>query len=250
MGIFKKEIAHLFWHGAPLSLYENACLKSFLLRGFEVNIWAFDDLVIPEGAKLRNADIFFSKSEISSFVQAGIRGCVTSFTNAFRYRLLTEERGWWFDMDCFCLKDQSEYSKLKLDKQIVVGWEDNNCVNGAVIFIPDRRLANSLLSLYEKIAYEKSKDFVWGDIGPRLITRFVIENHLIDYICPSNLFYPLHYSNAIKALDPECCDEISESSADSYLFHYWNEMFKRNSIDKTVLPPKGSYIYKRLFLTP
>ena len=58
MGIFKKEIAHLFWHGAPLSLYENACLKSFLLRGFEVNIWAFDDLVISKEIYIKAAEYF------------------------------------------------------------------------------------------------------------------------------------------------------------------------------------------------
>jgi hypothetical protein len=241
------EIAHFFWYGAPLSLYENACTTSFIQEGFDVNIWTFEDIVVPKGAKLRSAERFFSKSEISGFRQNGVQGCVVGFSNAFRYRLLTEESGWWFDTDCFCLKHQSKYYELKRNKKIVAGWQDNDYVNGAVLCIPDRQLAFNLLSLYEAIAYEKSKDFNWGDIGPKLITRFVIENNLIDDICSSNIFYPLHYSNAILALDSEYCNQISESSADSYLFHYWNEIFKQNSIDKNLLPQKGSYIYEILF---
>ncbi len=248
MKINSKEIAHFFWHGSPLSLYEINCIQSFIRNGFDVHIWSFDKINIPEGSKLCNAEKFFSKTEILQFTQAGKKGSITSFSNAFRYRLLTEEEGWWFDIDCLCMMDEKEFCKLKKNRQIVAGWQDSFCVNNAVLCFPDIQLAKKALALYEKIAQQKQNNFAWGDIGPKLITQLVIENNLIGDICSQSCFYPLHFSKATQAIDPKCYESVKSASKKSFVFHYWNEVFIRQSIEKSISPPEGSFLYDQFLI--
>ncbi len=248
MKINSKEIAHFFWHGSPLSFYEINCIQSFIRNGFIVHIWTFDEINIPEGAKLCNAEKYFSKTEILEFTQGGKKGSITSFANAFRYRLLTEEEGWWFDLDCLCLMDEKEFRQLKQNRQIVAGWEDSFCVNNAVLCFPDLQIAKKALALYEKIAHQKQKNFAWGDIGPKLITKLVIENNLIGDICSRTCFYPLHYSKATQAINPKYYESLKISSNKSFVFHYWNEVFTRQSIEKSISPPEGSFLYYQFLI--
>lgn len=249
MKIHSKESAHFFWHGSPLSLYEMTCIQSFVRNGFIVHIWAFDEINIPEGAKLCNAEKYFSKNEILDFTQGGKKGSITSFSNAFRYRLLTQEEGWWFDLDCLCMKEEKEFCKLKQNRQIVAGWEDSFKVNSGVLCFPNIQLARKALALYEKIAHLKQKNFVWGDIGPKLITQLVIENNLIGDICSRSCFYPLHYLNATHSIDPEYYESVRSASDKSFIFHYWNEYFTQLSIDKSIYPPKGSFLHNEFVLS-
>lgn len=238
----KREKAHFFWHGNPMSEYENKCIKSFVNHNFEVHLWTYDELLIPNGIILEDATRFFEKETINTLIQAGVKGSLPSFASLFRLELLSIEEGWWFDTDCICLKDQEEFRKLSESKRIVAGWEDDLQINNGVLKFSERELAAKACLLRDEILRFRNRDLEWGDIGPRLITLFVKNNDLESDILPPEYFYPEHYSNALDVLNPKKTELLIEKTKNSFVYHYWNEIFKRNNVNKSILPPEGSFL--------
>ena len=236
------EIANFFWHGKPLSIYEWCCISSFVNHGFKSKLWTFEKFHVPKGVEIHDTTRFYSKDHIQTFTQAGVKGSLASFASAFRLDLLKEEEGWWFDTDCFCLKDQEAFSKISTNKRLVAGWEDEKHVNNGVLKFNDKEIAAKAIYLRDQILEYRQRNLDWGDIGPRLMTELVRANELEKEILPPNVFYPEHYSRALNALDPSKTDEILEKSKNSLLYHCWNEIFSRNAVSKSAMPPKGSFL--------
>ncbi|HWR01820.1 MAG TPA: hypothetical protein VN371_08120 [Chlorobaculum sp.] len=211
-----------------------------------MRVWAYENLDLPEGARLFDAEQYFSRNEIHRFRQNGITGSPAIISNVFRYRLLAGEAGWWFDMDCICLKEQSEFQALKKSRRIIAGWEDSSYVNSGVLSFADIATASKLLNFFNAVALANSNSFSWGDAGPKLLTKFIVSNDLAGDICPVTHFYPLHHSEAIVSLDPQSFEYVGARCSGSFLFHYYNEIFRRQSVDKSLLPPSGSYL-RQLF---
>lgn len=240
-----KEKAHFFWHGPPLSIYEIFCIRSFLKNNFDVHLWTFEHINAPSGVVLENAGRFYSRDYIQTLTQAGVKGSLPSFASAFRLELLSEVDGWWFDTDCFCLRDQSDFKNLAESRQITAGWEDEKQINNGVLHFGDKDIAKKAKILRDEIVNYRNKNLEWGDIGPRLITMLVKNNNLEEDILDTNFFYPEHYTRALDALDPEKTKLLFKKTEDSYLYHYWNEIFRRNNVDKSILPPTGSYLREK-----
>ena len=145
--------ANLFWMG-KLSNYEVVCIESFYKKGFETILWTYDstnaylnDLV--EGIQIKNAEEIVPKSYLEKFKQNNQKNNLSSFSNYFRYKLLTKNGGWWFDTDCYCLKSVDDFIKLAKDKNILIGKTKDNLINGSVIFLNDKKLFDDLIEYIE-----------------------------------------------------------------------------------------------------
>jgi hypothetical protein len=160
--------ANFFWHGPSLSLYESACLSSFVRQGLSVRLHTFNlQLAVPEGVSLVDAGLLAHQDEVLAYTQGGHAASIAAFTDIFRYRVLGQEPGWWFDTDVFCLKDALHYAALeRQSKGLLIGFEETGKVNGAVMYISDTGLASKL----EQLANAKGRQFDWGAIGPGLVT--------------------------------------------------------------------------------
>jgi hypothetical protein len=239
-----KEVANFFWQGIPLSLYEQLCIKSFIKHGFEVNIWSFMDLKIPEGATLRNAREIISPEHLFKYTQAGKPGNIAAFSDVFRFTLMLKKPGeWWFDSDCICLMDASEYTKLKEDKKIVVAYENANQLSIGIgaLTIPDMTIAHDLLIKQKEIC-DTVKDIPWGDIGPKLVTNYCRENDMEDQFLPVEVFYPISYFEWYHIYEVKLTKILLDRVKTAHMTHLWNEVLG-GKVDKNEVPAKDTFMY-------
>ena len=240
------EIANFFWVGKPLSIYEELSLKSFLLNNFVVRLWIYDDIKVPNGVEVKNAEDILPKSDLYKYKQGGKEKNLAAFSDVFRFTLLSKRNGeWWFDIDCICLKNEEFFKKIKKNKKIVAGWEDSNYLNGACLNFIDNEIGNQLVTEQKKIVDEKL-NLDWGEIGPRLLTNFLKNKNITNEVLPVNIFYPIHYTQVDILNNPKFTDYLINLSKDSYTCHLWNEILSKK-INKKELPNKNSFL-ETLFL--
>lgn len=232
--------ANFFWHGPSLSLYEAACLSSFVSHGISVRLHTFNlNLLVPEGVSLVDANALAQPEEVLAYTQGGQKGSIAAFTDIFRYRVLAQESGWWFDTDVFCLKDAEHYKTLETQsKGILVGFEEDKKVNGAVMYISDPTIARAL----EELADAKSTAFEWGAIGPALVTEYLAAHPEQVTTLAQHYFYPIHYLEMVRFFRPGDKDGCMHDAQDAVCVHLWNEFLRRWRIPKNILPCEGSYL--------
>jgi mannosyltransferase OCH1-like enzyme len=99
------------WIGTALSKMELLTIKSFVSKGHEFRLWAYDALDLPEisGLVVMDANEIIDKSKVFSYKHKNTyghgKGSYAGFSDIFRYKLLYEKGGWWVDMDIYCLKE-------------------------------------------------------------------------------------------------------------------------------------------------
>jgi hypothetical protein len=236
------EIANFFWHG-KLTKYEYMCIKSFVNNGFIVNLWCYDDNIgeYPDGININDARDILPIEHLLLYEQGGRKQSLAAFSDVFRFNVIHKFNGqWWFDTDCVCLKDQNAFNSLKENKKMVLGYEDSNYINGAVICVNQSEISLELINKQTE-RLNKGK-LAWGDIGPRLITDFCNQSNLMSEILDTNYFYPIHWSNMEDFFNEKLTNDIIEKCNNSYVCHLWNEIFKLKNIDKIKMPPKNCFM--------
>jgi hypothetical protein len=233
--------ANFFWHGNALSVYEHVCISSFLKSGFSVRVFSYGNLKLPEGVSLFDAEIIFPASQINRYTQEGQRANLAAFSDVFRYHLLSKVSGWWFDTDVFSLLPVADFYTLLKRKElgICLGYETDDCVNGAVLYLKEPAL---LKYLHEEVDRAGSS-FRWGTIGPKLLTRMEQYFSLQNIVEPTSSFYPIGWQEYARLLDPKYNEWCRRRAENSFSIHLWNEMRKRFEIPNDILPPKGSFLY-------
>jgi len=246
----KKEIANFFWNGAPLSIYERMCINSFIQNEFDVVVWSYSDLEIPKGAILKNAEEILSKDHLYKYTQRGEKGNMAAFSDVFRFTIVNKNPGeWWIDSDVICLKNQTEFSKLKESRDIVIGWQgdipwiwsNSGLCNGAILCVPNQSLSNEMLSDQKRIC-DTVTDIPWGGIGPNLLTEFTKKKGIQNQILNEKYFYPVFYGSAMIFNEPSQGKALLEFTQDSHTCHLWNEILRVYNFNKNELPKKGSYL--------
>ena len=246
----KEKTANLFWMG-KLSNYEIFCIESFHKKGFETILWTYEPKSkfykkLDDSIKIKNAEEIVPKIYLEKFTQNNQKNNLSSFSNYFRYKLLTKNGGWWFDTDCFCLKNVDDFVELAQNKSLVIGKTKDNLVNGSVIYLDDKDLFIYLIKYIESKLDIKNYNFYWGEIGPYLLTKY-FENRN-DILSPK-LFYEINPNQFHYIFDSRKNKkiEVANSLEGSYVLHFWNEMFRRFLINKSKLPPKNSVIFELFF---
>ncbi len=240
-------IIHALWIGEKLGAISRCCLHSFVMRGHEVHLHTYADIVdVPEGVKLVDANKIISKDQIIKHKETG---SYALFSDIFRYELMRKVDGVYVDCDVYCLKPISipEHGYL-------LGFEDDEWINGAILRIPkESDLLKELLkaaydpffvppwfSTSKKIKLKTKKimgigkslaDMPWGVIGPKAITYYVKQLELKNNIQPIDIFYPVHYQCISQLCDPELTiDDITTSR--TTCIHLYNEMLKGIKLDE------------------
>lgn len=236
------EIANFFWEG-ELTILEKSCIKSFINNGFEVNLWSYNCLHI-EGAKTCDAREIIEEDNLDKKVfDKNYNITFASKSDFFRYKVIEHTRGWWFDCDCYCLKNQEEFKKLRDGKELVVGMECNTYTNGAVIYASND-MAKEMIDSANKLKNEfgGSQELTWGFYGPAFITNFVKDKNLNDKIEGVDAFYAINFKDIQYFVEPNLCEEAKKIIQNSYCTHIWKTILINNNIDYTK-PKDGSLLH-------
>ena len=99
---------------------------------------------MPHGACIRDAGEILPREALFTHRRTG---SVAVFADWFRYRLLAERGGIWSDMDVACLRP-IDYPQAE-----IFGWEDERCVNNAILgrWARARALARRLLRARNRV---------------------------------------------------------------------------------------------------
>ncbi|MBU8536857.1 glycosyltransferase family 32 protein [Falsiroseomonas tokyonensis] len=225
-----------FWHGGPLSPYEELCLASFVRQGHRFELFTYDPaLVVPAGVVRRDAAAILPQDRIY-FYEAGLgRGSVAGFANLFRYTLLAREPGWWVDTDVLCLRPDPPQAPC------FFAWEgpDLALVGNAILRLPPGdALLPAMLAARDSFA----PDQPWGTAGPHLLTATLRQAGRLGQVAAHGVAYPWHFTEAFAVFDPDRVEEVAEAVGAACFQHLWNEMFRCGGLPKWLAPPAGSYL--------
>ena len=240
----KERTANFFWQGPALGIQEHVCIASFVKHGFVANVYTYnDELCVPVGAIRKDAADILPRADLLKYTQAGMSGNLAAFSDAFRYHLLKKHGGWWFDSDVLCIASVERFIEIfdKNESRISFGYQSKNIIASGVLHIDDDNILNSLINKLE----EKGTNFGWGSIGPLLVSDVIISLNLHKYAENKYTYYPIHYNQIHKMYDPLCNDWCEDQIRNSLAIHLWNEVRRRTCIPGNMLPPEGSFLYRR-----
>lgn len=240
------------WVGPRLSTLERLCIASHLHHGHKFRLYTYGDEHgnlqvegIPAGTTLLNANEILPRESIFQYEDYPT---YAGFADFFRWKLLSEQGGWWVDMDTVCLKPFDFPSEYVFSSGTL--WKDGKNEgryrpNNAAVKAP----ANSA-AMRQCWSYCKEMDSAtlkWGFAGPGLLVEVVYPQGLQRYIQPPDVFCPVKGDEWGSVLDPGVSFNFPDETV---AVHFWNELWRRNGRDKDAqYPPDCLYeILKRRYL--
>lgn len=251
MNTFTDNTAHFFWHG-QLSQLEKSCIQSFYKHGFKPILWSYENLHI-ENIEHGDASDILPKNHLTKYSQEDKISNLAAFADVFRINLLNKYDGWWFDTDCYCLKNYNDFKQLHEKSPIVIGFEDNNSIACGVLKC-NKKICQIFLSKLNTLLTKYNNHLPqWGMIGPQLFTNCIKNNGLINHVLSPQYFYPIHYSNFSILYNTNIEDIINANNKikNAYIVHLWNEFIVKTNTNKFNSPPTGSImdsIYKNEYV--
>jgi mannosyltransferase OCH1-like enzyme len=211
------------WIGPELSIMEELSISSFLLNGHDYHLYIYGDVEnVPAGAVIMDANEILPASRIFRYKRSQ---SYAGFANFFRYKLLLERGGWWADTDTVCVKPFDFADPYVFSTQLSHrGVEE---VNNGIIKTPP---GSEIMAYTWGVCQTKNPArLVWGETGPRLMTKAVKKFSLRRYQKAHHVFCPVDYQEWRRVLQPG-----SEISLDfgTYGIHLWNEMWRAAGQDK------------------
>ena len=86
------------------------------------------------------------KNLLNKFKQNLQKSNMSSFSNLFRYELIKQQQGWWFDSDCICIETVDKFIELASDEPFILGLENTNLVGSSVMYVNDLKINQALLN--------------------------------------------------------------------------------------------------------
>jgi hypothetical protein len=236
--------AHMFWHGDPPRRLERLAMRSFLAQGYALTVWTYTPQPsLPPGATLADAAEILPQSALFT----NRRGSIASFTDWFRYLVLSRHGGLWTDSDVIALRPASA---LPAHKFLVTQWEWFHrrlrprgwkiTLNNNVIFNPTPTKGD-LVDLALALAERFPKDAIdWGELGPDLLTALSRLHPAHGYaIMPPGFANPIGYGQSPTTLLRPNPPRLKPETA---FLHAYGEMWRRAGISPDAPFPPGSLL--------
>lgn len=244
-------IVQSLWIGSELSVMEQLSIKSFLANGHEYHLYIYGYVKgIPKGTVIKDGKEILPENRIFTYQSGWGKGSYAGFADLFRYHLLRKKGSWWVDTDVVCLKHFALEEEHVICSSNEANW-GNNLANSCVLKLPnDSKLSNYLCNACDS---QDPTSIGFGDIGPRLVQRAVVELNLQKYVVPYETFCPITWRAVDKIVRP--CEELTVKKAiksikkaikqtiipstkpgkitnKTYAVHLWNEIWRQNNLDK------------------
>lgn len=240
------EVANFFFYG-ELTKFEKNCITSFVDNGFKVKLWSYDNIEL-NGVETCDANTVLEKNLMSKIKQSHaqldtVKCNFAAFSDQFRFTLISKYGGWWFDTDCYCLKNQNEYKKLRDGKELVSFYQEGESIACGAFYIDVNSKYRQLLINEFNVLLNDYQDRIasWGTFGPAFLGNFINKHNLKSGIYDISLAYAIHWNEFDLYINPNRFDEAKSRIKDSYLTHIWNSFLQINNVDKNS-PPVGSLL--------
>lgn len=232
----RDDVVRSFWHGDNLNPYQLAGLRSFVARGYSVEVFSYQKLELPSWLILRDANDIWRTDEVLRYADGPGRGSPSLHSNRFRYATLHQLGGWWIDMDMVLL--QAVLPK----EEFFFASQDNIFAVGALKFPRRHPLMEEAVNRFDP----GRGNYQWGQTGPRLFSELVEKFGLEGRGQSSSSAYPVHWSNVFALFDPAQREEIEKISSQSVFTHLSNEIWRRCGVPTVLAPPRGSWLEELL----
>jgi hypothetical protein len=224
-----------FWAGGDLSHFEQLCLRSFLSKGHEVELYSYErPRGSPTGVTHREAAEFLPLDDV---VRELLRlGLFARVSDILRYRLLAQPSRTWVDVDVHLVSEDLPAG------EILFGHEDEHYIaNGVLRLQPDSELRQRLVEATSRLDVATAASGDHGAFGPLLLTRLVDELMMRDFAVPPRTLYPIPSRDVWRLFDPQQRKWVQEALEGSAAFHLWNDFLRRARL-RSVRPPRGSWL--------
>lgn len=234
------ELIQGLWVGAELSLMEQLSITSFIKNGHRFHLYVYEDMKdVPRGATMIDGNSILPKEEIFELRHGSHTGSLTPFSNLFRFKLLLEKGGWWVDLDVVCLKPFDFGSSPYI---ITSEYDEPSGVIGpssAVLKVP--KGDDFIKACFKKVRSLCTHLEVlhFGDTGYKLVREMVKRYNLEAFVKPPATFAPLGYWQYRTFIEPQ---DLVPDLSNSYAIHLYNEMWRRERLDKN-----NTYSQKSLY---
>jgi len=238
-------IIQSLWIGKKLSTLERLSITSFLENGHPFHLYLYEEVEgIPRGVIIKEASEVVSNSSKDKFME---NGHVANFSDMFRYKLLFEKGGYWVDTDVVSLKPftfnqeyifacETYFNKFK-NKEIS---QVASCV------IKASRGSEIMDYCYGQSIQKSPSKLSWDEIGPKLLTKAVSEFNMQKYVTNNRAFCPIPWTHFYSLISDKLkMVQFKKLLENSFAIHFWNELWRREGVDKTADFPAES-IYEKL----
>jgi len=228
------------WIGNKLSTMEQLSMSSFLKNEHAYHLYTYRDVEnVPDGVNVKDADEIIPENRIFKYKDYD---SYAGFANLFRYKLLLENGGIWVDTDLVCLRP-FDFSADYVFANVLSArpfritrpfghlrrrYHINNW------FIKVKPGSDIMDYCYHESLKRNPEQLNWGDTGPRLLRSAVTKFNLQDYASPPEAFFPISARQWRQLINGSYFAKRKwiKAASSSYGIHLYNEMWRRNSIDK------------------
>lgn len=215
---------------------EQLSISSFIRHGHEYHLYVYEDIDVPQGTVLKNADEILSRSQV---FKDRTLDSFANFSDIFRYKLVLERGGYWADTDTICLRSinfQSDYvfaterTENGTAERIKYGatW-----VCGGVIKAPAG--CEIMQYCYETSMLKACGDYAWWELGPPMITEAVIKLGLAKHVVSYKTFVPIDWWDWKYIISERLSARLRlrlKLMNGVYAVHLWNSMWTRDKANK------------------
>lgn len=222
----------MLWVRGPLSTLERLSIVSHLRHGHPVRLFSYDRIAdLPAGTIWEDARAILPESAVVASANPGSHGSLATFSNLFRYTLLLERGGVWSDCDSVLLKpldfaDSMPYFfSSEPARQAESDGRQAARVNNGAIKVPAG--APMMRHLVDAVSAQDVATAEWTAMGPSAMHRAASDAGLLDRVLAPEVFCPIAWWEM-----PRLVSGIALLPPGTYAVHFWNEMWRRNFLDK------------------
>ena len=220
----KLPIIQSLWIGDTLSTMEELCISSFLYHGHSFHLYTYNYIKnIPDGTTVLDANEIIPSEMIFKYKD---HDSYAGFSNLFRYKLLFEKGEYWVDTDVICLQPFTSHAEYIFASERLHNHKGTQVAN-CVMKVPSH---SKIMEYCYNVALNKDNTQIkWGEIGPKLVESAVKKFNFESYIAAPEEFCSINWWDYNHLIDGSYNISILK---DSKAIHLWNEMWRRNNIDK------------------
>jgi len=229
----------MFWFEGPLSWIELHSFRSFVrFPGTRLHVYSYDKNVDPkiDGVEWEDANEILPLTIADQFRRLfdkyGSRYHGTGYSwasDAFRYKLLYERGGWYFDTDCILVKPLTPFYSFDL----VYAMESRKHAAPGVMKFPRghpmlKEMYEECLRISEGLS-ERNPE--WPTFGPRVFTEHLKKAGLLQSALTPEYFYPVPHGNV------EAFQTPFRPGENTFIIHLWSQNLRRKQWTEKDLHP-------------
>lgn len=218
----------MMWVGNPLTEVQRLSMRSFLHHGFDVVLYAYDELDPPAGVTVRDANAIVPDTDIFASHET-----FAAFADVFRYRLLQTTETMWMDADTLCLRSDWDFGDYVFGLQ-----EPGKVTNGVLAYPKDSSLAKMMVT---RSVYHEGHAF--DSLGPILLTSCLHELEMTHLAQPPEVFSPIAWFDFDVMWQPQAMPKVLDDCEESHAVSLWNYMLGFHKYPRNYFPEGSAMAY-------